>query len=609
MGEFELALVFYHRGKKLRGDVKEFQLGINKAQEAIDNCVGDPHNVKLEVKGDLSYFNKADDNKKKNFKIVSFQKKQQVVPKREKRTVKPGTQKTVKQLLGELYADKVYLEKLLSDDNITRVNTVAGDAIWSLANNGLDFLDSRTEFWRQQKPIYARKNSYTAAADSSSNNPLNYVIKQLETIDALQTKGNYKASLASSNKLLNYVKPLNKKQLSGKDEIIANINSNIGNAYLEMGRYDLAIPAHEKDLEISKELDNKEGISRAYENIGRVYARNGKYSQAIEVWEKKLPLAETDMERAWLYHEIGRCQLELCELDEAKDYGEKSLECAKAIDDEVWQLNATVLIAQSDVKIGTASSLNAAIDNFEKALKMTEKQDDTTAGNAIVKALADCKQKLEKLGGEDGDETIATEADRESVKSAVKERPKSIVSVKKEEPKKEEEVKPEPEAEPEPVPEKEPEPVEEPEPVQEKADETEKSDPVYRVEVKTSDDYGSGTDASVYISIIGDNASVLNHPLKKSSSNQDQFEQGQLDVFWINSKTHIGKPIAVKVGHDGKGYGSGFLMDYVQVNFEDQTYKFDTNGKWVEEDEDSGECEIELKLAEVRPDNSSNYNQ
>lgn len=40
MGEFELALVFYHRGKKLRGDVKEFQLGINKAQEAIDNCVG-----------------------------------------------------------------------------------------------------------------------------------------------------------------------------------------------------------------------------------------------------------------------------------------------------------------------------------------------------------------------------------------------------------------------------------------------------------------------------------------------------------------------------------------------------------------------------------------
>lgn len=39
-GEFELALVFYHRCKKLRQDGKEFQIGINKAQEAIENCVG-----------------------------------------------------------------------------------------------------------------------------------------------------------------------------------------------------------------------------------------------------------------------------------------------------------------------------------------------------------------------------------------------------------------------------------------------------------------------------------------------------------------------------------------------------------------------------------------
>lgn len=40
MGEFELALMFYHRGKKIRSDLPEFKLGINKAQEAIDNSVG-----------------------------------------------------------------------------------------------------------------------------------------------------------------------------------------------------------------------------------------------------------------------------------------------------------------------------------------------------------------------------------------------------------------------------------------------------------------------------------------------------------------------------------------------------------------------------------------
>ena len=39
-GEFELALVFYHRGHKLRPELHEFRLGIQKAQEAIDNSVG-----------------------------------------------------------------------------------------------------------------------------------------------------------------------------------------------------------------------------------------------------------------------------------------------------------------------------------------------------------------------------------------------------------------------------------------------------------------------------------------------------------------------------------------------------------------------------------------
>ena len=40
MGDFEFALVFFHRGHKLRPELQEFRLGIQKAQEAIDNSVG-----------------------------------------------------------------------------------------------------------------------------------------------------------------------------------------------------------------------------------------------------------------------------------------------------------------------------------------------------------------------------------------------------------------------------------------------------------------------------------------------------------------------------------------------------------------------------------------
>ncbi|KAH6568090.1 hypothetical protein BASA60_008797 [Batrachochytrium salamandrivorans] len=46
-GDFEMALVYYHRGNKLRPEFDEFRLGIQKAREAIDNSIGNPKNYKF----------------------------------------------------------------------------------------------------------------------------------------------------------------------------------------------------------------------------------------------------------------------------------------------------------------------------------------------------------------------------------------------------------------------------------------------------------------------------------------------------------------------------------------------------------------------------------
>jgi len=35
-----MALVYYHRGNKLRPELNEFRLGIQKAKEAINNSIG-----------------------------------------------------------------------------------------------------------------------------------------------------------------------------------------------------------------------------------------------------------------------------------------------------------------------------------------------------------------------------------------------------------------------------------------------------------------------------------------------------------------------------------------------------------------------------------------
>ena len=65
-------------------------------------------------------------------------------------------------------------------------------------------------------------------------------------------------------------------------------------------------------------------------------------------WQEKLPYSKSPLESTWLYHEIGRCYLELGKYSEARDYGEKSLAAANEADDDGWQLHASVLVAQSE---------------------------------------------------------------------------------------------------------------------------------------------------------------------------------------------------------------------------------------------------------------------
>ena len=70
----------------------------------------------------------------------------------------------------------------------------------------------------------------------------------------MQTNGKYAESLDKANRLMAYVNRLPDSQLPDKKAIISNVYSNIGNAYLEIGQYDSSLQAHQKDLEISKEM-------------------------------------------------------------------------------------------------------------------------------------------------------------------------------------------------------------------------------------------------------------------------------------------------------------------------------------------------------------------
>ncbi|XP_045046102.2 outer dynein arm-docking complex subunit 4 isoform X3 [Desmodus rotundus] len=395
MGDFEFALVFYHRGYKLWPD-REFKVGIQKAQEAINNSVGSPSSIKLENKGDLSFLSKQAESMKALQKPHLVRHLLRAPTRQSKRKGSLKSEKTVRQLLGELYVDKEYLEKLLLDEDLIKGTVKHGLTVEDLIMTGINYLDSRSDFWRQQKPIYARERDRKLMQEKwlrnrkrSPSQTAHYILKSLEDIDMLLTSGSAEGSLQKAEKVLKKVLEWNKEEVPNKDELVGNLYSCIGNAQIELGQMVAALQSHRKDLEIAKEYDLPDAKSRALDNIGRVFARVGKFQQAIDTWEEKIPLAKTTLEKTWLFHEIGRCYLELDQAWQAQNYGEKSQQCAEEEGDIEWQLNASVLVAQAQVKL---RDFEAAVNNFEKALERAKLLHNNEAQQAIISALDDANK-------------------------------------------------------------------------------------------------------------------------------------------------------------------------------------------------------------------------
>jgi hypothetical protein len=59
-------------------------------------------------------------------------------------------------------------------------------------------------------------------------------------------------------------------------------------------------------------------------------------------------MSKSPLESTWLFHEIGRCYLELDKYAEAKSNGEQSETAALEAEDQMWQLQALVLTAQAE---------------------------------------------------------------------------------------------------------------------------------------------------------------------------------------------------------------------------------------------------------------------
>ncbi|TPX42192.1 hypothetical protein SeMB42_g05243 [Synchytrium endobioticum] len=188
-GDFELALMHYHRGHAQRPELAEFRIGIQKAREAIENSVGGQGRFRIRVPARVrrtialasmnggsagavhaptsSNASSTQSAPASTSHAASTSTKSNALP-----TLIIPSPTTIPvslevRLLGELFEDKMYLAGLADDKDFSEF---PNDGVTALAKEGLRYLNTRVDFWRQQNPgtkVSVRKE-HVAAAESNS---------------------------------------------------------------------------------------------------------------------------------------------------------------------------------------------------------------------------------------------------------------------------------------------------------------------------------------------------------------------------------------------------------------------------------------------------------
>lgn len=159
LGQFEQSLMYFHRGLLARPELSSFRLGVQKTQEAIENTIG------VKNKPNAAQNKSAVKPKKSGDNTPKSQLNSSCRVQRSKPSKAELERRNARKLLGELCVDKEYLENLLKHPDLVRADTNA-ENISSFAQEAVDFLEKRKEFWRQQRQCTALSNHKSLPVDA-----------------------------------------------------------------------------------------------------------------------------------------------------------------------------------------------------------------------------------------------------------------------------------------------------------------------------------------------------------------------------------------------------------------------------------------------------------
>lgn len=152
------------------------------------------------------------------------------------------------------------------------------------------------------------------------------------------------------------------------DEIKYNIavsQNSIGNIYLVLEQYELAMRQFQKSILIEKESGNRLGLAINYQNIGFAYEAQGELEHALRNYKRSLDYnnqIDSELGRVICYNSIGKVYIKQQQFNDARVIIEKALKKALKIGDQFY-------IASSYINLGWAQKHLKQNDLSESNLK------------------------------------------------------------------------------------------------------------------------------------------------------------------------------------------------------------------------------------------------
>jgi CHAT domain-containing protein len=143
-----------------------------------------------------------------------------------------------------------------------------------------------------------------------------------------------KSDPSSAQNLKDAQQELDFAQRFGQPVILAGAFRDVGNAYLELQQYDLAIDMYQRAIETAKQVNNLEFQGLAWFQIGIAYQHQCQYEKAIAAYQQAASLHQNNQDRfasAYSLAQLGLAQLKGNRSPQAVQSFEKAVENFESI--------------------------------------------------------------------------------------------------------------------------------------------------------------------------------------------------------------------------------------------------------------------------------------